>query len=66
MSNAAAPDPFATGLPLDTQVSRPRPGAVLLVVDGEIDTLTAQQKALMSQEFAAKKTYEDYLTGISD
>ena len=41
MSDAAAPDPFGTGLPLDTQLSRPRPGTVLLVVDGEIDTLTA-------------------------
>ena len=41
MSEAAAPDPFGTGLPLDTQVSRPRPGAVLLAADGEIDTLTA-------------------------
>ena len=41
MSDAAAPDPFGTGLPLDTQVSRPRPGTVLLAVDGEIDTLTA-------------------------
>ena len=41
MSDAAASDPFGTGLPLDTQVSRPRPGTVLLAVDGEIDTLTA-------------------------
>ena len=41
MSDVAAPDPFGTGLPLDTQVSRPRPGTVLLAVDGEIDTLTA-------------------------
>ena len=37
----AAPDPFGVGLPLDTQLSRPRPGSVLLAVDGEIDTLTA-------------------------
>jgi anti-sigma B factor antagonist len=29
------------GLPLDTQVSRPQPGVVLLAVDGEVDTLTA-------------------------
>ena len=41
MSDAAAPDPFGTGLPLDTQLSSPRPGTVLLAVDGEIDTLTA-------------------------
>ena len=41
MSDAAASDPFGTGLPLDTQVSRPRPGTILLAVDGEIDTLTA-------------------------
>ena len=41
MSDAAAPDPFGAGLPLDTVVSRPRPGTVLLEVDGEIDTLTA-------------------------
>ena len=41
MSDAAASDPFGVGLPLDTQVSRPRPGTVLLAVDGEIDTLTA-------------------------
>ena len=43
MSDAAAPDPFGTGLPLDTQLSRPWPGTVLLVVDGEIDTLTASR-----------------------
>ena len=41
MSDAAVPDPFGTDLPLDTQVSRPRAGTVLLAVDGEIDTLTA-------------------------
>ena len=41
MSDAAAPDPFGVGLPLDTEVSRPRPGTVLLEVDGEIDTATA-------------------------
>ena len=41
MSDAAVPDPFGVGLPLDTQLSRPRPGSVLLAVDGEIDTLTA-------------------------
>ena len=41
MSEAAAPDPFGAGLPLDTQLSRPQPGTVLLAVDGEIDTLTA-------------------------
>jgi len=41
VSDAAAPDPFGVGLPLDTEVSRPRPGTVLLEVDGEIDTATA-------------------------
>lgn len=41
MSDAAAPDPFGAGLPLDTQLSRPRPDTVLVAVDGEIDTLTA-------------------------
>jgi anti-sigma B factor antagonist len=41
VSDADASDPFGTGLPLDTQVSRPRPGTVVLAVDGEIDTLTA-------------------------
>jgi anti-sigma B factor antagonist len=41
VSDAAAPDPFGVGPPLDTEVSRPRPGAVLLEVDGEIDTATA-------------------------
>ena len=45
MSDAAAPDPFGTGLPLDTVVSRPLPGTVLLEVDGEIDTLTAPRLA---------------------
>lgn len=40
MSDAAAPNPFGTGLPLDTQVSRPRPATVLLAADGEVDTLT--------------------------
>ena len=41
MSEAVTPEPFGVGLPLDTQVSRPRAGSVLLEVDGEIDTLTA-------------------------
>jgi anti-sigma B factor antagonist len=41
VSDAAASDPFGTGLPLDTVVSRPRPDTVLLEVDGEVDTLTA-------------------------
>ena len=37
----SAPGPFGAGLPLDTQVSRPGPGTVLLRVGGEVDTLTA-------------------------
>lgn len=41
MSDAAAPDPFGAGLPLDTQLSRPRPDTVMVAVDGEVDTLTA-------------------------
>lgn len=41
MPDAAAPDPFGVGLPLDTAMSRPRPGTILLEVDGEIDTATA-------------------------
>jgi hypothetical protein len=32
----------------------------------EIDTLTTKQKKLMSDEFAARKKYEDYLANISD
>lgn len=32
---------WAANPPLDTAVSRPRPGAVLLAVAGEVDTLTA-------------------------
>ena len=32
----------------------------------EIDALTAQQKKLMADEFAARKKYEDYLANISD
>jgi anti-sigma B factor antagonist len=39
--DAAAPDPFGAGLPLDTVLSRPRPGTVLLSVEGEVDALTA-------------------------
>lgn len=41
MSYAAEDDSFDIGLPLDTTVSRPRPGVVLVEVDGEVDTLTA-------------------------
>ncbi len=41
MADAVSGDPFGTGLPLDTAVSRPVPGTVLLQVDGEVDTLTA-------------------------
>jgi anti-sigma B factor antagonist len=37
----AADDSFTAGLPLDTAIRRPRPGVVLLEVDGEVDTLTA-------------------------
>jgi hypothetical protein len=32
----------------------------------EIDTLTAKQKKLMGEEFAAKKKFEDYLANLSD
>jgi hypothetical protein len=32
----------------------------------EIDGLTAKQKKLMADEFAAKKTFEDYLANLSD
>jgi hypothetical protein len=32
----------------------------------EIDALTARQKKLMTDEFAARKKYEDYLANISD
>jgi hypothetical protein len=32
----------------------------------EIDALTARQKQLMADEFAAKKKYEDYLANLSD
>ena len=32
----------------------------------EIDALTAKQKQLMTDEFAARKKYEDYLANISD
>ena len=32
----------------------------------EIDSLTAKQKALMGDEFAARKKYEDYLANITD
>ena len=32
----------------------------------EIDALTAKQKALMGDEFAARKKYEDHLANISD
>jgi hypothetical protein len=32
----------------------------------EIDALTAKQKKLMGEEFAAKKKYEDYLSNIND
>jgi hypothetical protein len=32
----------------------------------EIDALTARQKKLMTEEFSARKKYEDYLANISD
>jgi anti-sigma B factor antagonist len=41
VSHAAAGDSFDIGLPLDTTISRPRPGVTLVEVDGEVDTLTA-------------------------
>jgi anti-sigma B factor antagonist len=45
VSDAVVGDPFGTGLPIDTVVSRPRPYVVLLAVDGELDTLTAPRLA---------------------
>ena len=41
----AAPEPWAPSPSLDTTVSRPRPGAVLLAVAGEVDTRTAPDLA---------------------
>jgi anti-sigma B factor antagonist len=38
---AAVPSDYPSTPPLGTCITRPRPGAVVLVVDGEIDTLTA-------------------------
>ena len=38
----------------------------LSVQEKEIDALTAKQKKLMAEEFAAKKKYEDYLSNISE
>jgi hypothetical protein len=32
----------------------------------EIDVLTAKQKKIMGEEFAARKKFEDYLANISD
>ena len=32
----------------------------------EIDALTAKQKKLMGEEFAARKKYDDYLVNITD
>jgi hypothetical protein len=32
----------------------------------ELDALTDKQKKLMGDEFQAKKSYEDYLGGLSD
>ena len=32
----------------------------------EIDSLTAKQKKLMTEEFAGRKKYEDYLVNITD
>ena len=62
-SASAAPgfDPFESGLPLDTAVSRPQAGTVLLEVDGEIDTLTAPrlQAALDAAQDAAHSGVPD-------
>jgi hypothetical protein len=32
----------------------------------EIDGLTAKQKKLMADEFAARKAFDDYLAGLTD
>jgi anti-sigma B factor antagonist len=45
VSDADVGDPFGTGLPIDTMMSRPRPDVVLLAVEGELDTLTAPRLA---------------------
>ena len=70
VSDAAAPDPFGVGLPLDTEVSRPRPGTVLLEVDGEIDTATAPRlqagldEALDAADAEGSRVVVD-LTGVT-
>jgi hypothetical protein len=38
----------------------------LAAQEKEIDALTAKQKKLMTEEFTARKKYEDYLANISD
>ncbi len=43
MSDAAAPDRSAPTLPLTTFVDRPRPGVLVLAVDGELDSLVAAE-----------------------
>jgi anti-sigma B factor antagonist len=70
VSDAAAPNPFGVGLPLDTEVSRPRPGTVLLEVDGEIDTATAPRlqagldEALDTADAEGSRVVVD-LTGVT-
>jgi anti-sigma B factor antagonist len=70
VSDAAASDPFGTGLPLDTVVSRPRPDTVLLEVEGEVDTLTAPRlEAGLDAALAAAPTDDTAvvvdLTGVT-
>lgn len=70
MPDADAPDPFGVGLPLDTEVSRPRPGTILLEVDGEIDTATAHRlqagldEALDAADAEGSRVVVD-LTGVT-
>jgi anti-sigma B factor antagonist len=43
VTDAAAPDQSAATIPLETVLTRPRPGVVLLTVDGELDSLVATE-----------------------
>ncbi|HEV3440727.1 MAG TPA: hypothetical protein VG122_25455 [Gemmata sp.] len=47
-------------LPIGAQRQR------FLAVPKEIDILTEKLKKLMAEEFNARKTYEDYLSNITD
>ena len=70
MSDAASDNPFGANHLLRTAVTHPRPGASVLAVDGEVDTLTAPRlearlDEVLQSSAAAHDTVVVDLSGVT-